>query len=150
MRILKLKEKFQIEALETTDILKVQEFELTINPGRLTYGDIIKDLETIHSLDALSFSDDWLHELIHESRNSFLEKKYGQREKAHLFFLKKGLSLINGSPVFDYIGLYQVTYWPDGQIVSSEGPNDNYLLESWQQGKPKYENHTYSFITIDP
>lgn len=47
MGILQLKEKFQFEAFETKDLLKVQEFALTINPGSLTYGDIIKDLETM-------------------------------------------------------------------------------------------------------
>ncbi len=146
MAIIKLKEKFQIEISEKKEVLRVQEFELTTSPGSLTYGDVIKDLETLYSLDTLSFSDDLLHEL---RQNSFLAEKYRDREKTNLYFLKKGFWLIDGSSHFDYIGLSQVQYHPEGQIVVSEGPNGNYLLESWKRGKPKYENFKYSIITID-
>lgn len=148
MKILILKEKFQIKIFGTEDLLKVQEFELTTNPGSLTYGDIIKDLESLYTLDTVCFSSDLLHELKYDSRNSFFREKYGYRD--NLYFLKKGLWLISGCANFDYIGLSQVKYWPDGQIVSSEGPNGNYLLESWRQGKPEYENLKYSIITIYP
>ncbi len=148
MKILKLKEKFQIETLGTEDLLKVQEFELTANPGGLTYGDIIKDLGVLYNVNDICFSSDLLHELTYGSKNLFFRKKYGYKD--NLYFLKKGLWLIDGCANFDYIGLSQVKYWPDEQILSSEGPNCNYLLESWRQGKPEYENLKYSIITIDP
>lgn len=148
MVILKLKEKFQIKIFGTENLLKVQEFELATNPGSLTYGDIIKDLETLYTLDTISFASDLLNELKYDSAESFFKEKYGYKD--NLYFLKKGLWLIDGNPEFDYIGLSQVKYWPDGQISSSEGPNGNYLLESWKQGKPEYENLKYSIITIDP
>ena len=148
MKILKRKEKFQIEILGIEDILKVQEFELTTNPGILTHGDIIKDLETLYTLNDICLTSDLLYQLKYNSKDSFFEKKYGYKD--NLYFLKKGLWLIDGCANFDYVGLSQVKYWPDGQIVSSEGPNSNYLLQSWLQGKPEYENLKYSIITIDP
>lgn len=148
MKILKPKEKFQIEILKTKKIIKVQEFELTTNPGRLTYKDIIEDLETLYSLDTICFASDLLYELNYNSEKLFFKEKYGYKD--NLYFLKKGLWVIDGSAYFDYIGLSEVRYWPDGQIVTSEGPNNNYLLELWKQGKPEYENIKYSIITIDP
>lgn len=152
MDILKLKDNFQIEIFgtEIKELLKVREFELITKPGTITYRDIIKDLETLFRIDSICFDSNILDQLIHESKNKFLANKYGYQKEHNLFFLQKGIWLIDGSPHFNYIGLSKVTYWSDGQVVSSEGPNDNYLLEPWQQGKPEYENLKYSIITLDP
>lgn len=143
MNILKLGNRFQINLSGIPEPVDIQEFELLVNPGELTYGDIIKDLETLHALDDIVFDSDLLDELVHNNKNQPIREKYDGT--VQLYFLTKGLCLIDGNPVFDYIGLTQVRYYCGESPITSQGPNGNYLLNPWERDKS--ENKKYYFLT---
>ncbi|MCB9809012.1 hypothetical protein H6776_01300 [Candidatus Nomurabacteria bacterium] len=143
MKILRPNERFKINVPGILDPVNIQEFELLVKPGKLTYGDIIKDLETLYKLDLITFQSDLFHELIYE-QHSFVKEKC--QKGVELYLLTKGLWLVNGDPDFDYIGLQRI-YTLGDSIGASQGPNENYLLEPWQRDKAKYEDKKYCFLT---